>query len=87
MDDSEVQNQRHRTRLIREVVRQLVPTLLTPAPNHLFRFQFVGCVKEVINLINRPVVSLLCTRMGGTSEVVVPKSIDLKLPVTTCREW
>ena len=26
-------------------------------PNHLLRFYFVGCVKEVIKLINHPVVS------------------------------
>ena len=60
MVDVEVQYQRHRTRLVREVTHEIdVPTSLTPVPNHLFRFYFVGCAKEVRNLINRPVVSLL----------------------------
>jgi hypothetical protein len=31
-------------------------------------------------------VSLLGTRVGGTSAEVVPKRIDLKLPTTTSRE-
>ena len=58
--DVEIHHQRHRTRLILEVTSPLdVPTSLTPVPNHLFRFYFVGCVKEVSNLINSPVVSLL----------------------------
>ncbi len=42
--------------------------------------------KKVSNLINRPVVSLLDTRVGGTSAEVVPKCIDLKLPPTTRKE-
>ena len=72
---------------IREVTSQLnVPTSLTPAPCHLLRFHFVGCAKEVSNLINRPVLSLLGTRVGGTSAEVVPQSIDLKLPATSSRE-
>jgi hypothetical protein len=83
MGDMEVQGQRHRTRLIHEVVSQLdVPTSLTPDPSHLFRFQFVGCWKEVSNLINHPVVSLLGTRVVGTITEVVPNRIDLKPPVT-----
>jgi hypothetical protein len=40
--------------------------------NHLFRFHFKGCPKEVINLNNRPVVSRLDTRVSGTSAEVVP---------------
>ena len=41
---------------IREVYRQIdVPTSLTPDLGH---FHFVCCVKEVCDLINRPVVSL-----------------------------
>jgi hypothetical protein len=46
----------------------------------------VGCAKEVSNLINRPVVSLLGTRLGGTSAEVVPQWINLKLLSTTSRE-
>jgi hypothetical protein len=43
----------------------------------------VGCVKEVGELINPPVVSLLDTRVGGRSgEVVVPECVNLKLPVS-----
>jgi hypothetical protein len=44
-----------------------VPTSLTPTPNHLLCFHFVSCMKEVINLINHPVVSVLDTRLGGTT--------------------
>ncbi len=42
---------------------------LTPAPNHLLCFQFVGCVKEVNNLITRSVVNT----SGRTSAEVVPR--------------
>ncbi len=59
MGDAEVQHQRHRTRLIHEVGRNLdVPTSLTPAPNHPLRLSPVGCPKEVLQLINHPVVNL-----------------------------
>jgi hypothetical protein len=37
-------------------------------------------------MINRPVVSLLGTRAGGTSAEVVTKSIYLELLATTSRE-
>jgi hypothetical protein len=78
MGDVEVQHQRHRVRLIREVASQLdVPTSLTPTPRYLLSFHFVGCEIEVSNLINHPVVSLLGTRVGGTSTEVVSKCIDL----------
>jgi hypothetical protein len=63
--NEEVQHQRNRTLRIREVVRHLnVPTLLTPAPSHLSRFFFMGYPKEVSNLVNRPIVSLLGTRVA-----------------------
>ncbi len=87
MDDAEVQHQRHRTRLVREVTRELdVPTSLTPAPNHLLRFYFVGCTKEVSNLINRPVVSLFGSRVSGTGANVVAKSVYGELFATTDRK-
>ena len=71
--DAEIHHQRHRTRHIREVTRQLdVPTSLTPVPSHLMCFHFVVCAKEVRNLINHPVVILLGTRVCGTSAEVVP---------------
>jgi len=74
MCDAQVQHQRHRTRRVREVTSQLnVPTSLTPDPSHLLRFRFVCCAKEVIDFINHPVVSLLGTRVGGTSAEVVPR--------------
>jgi hypothetical protein len=81
--DAEVQDQRHRAHRLREVVSQLdVPTLLTPVPSHLSRFCFMGCAKEVSNLVNRPIVSLLDTRVGGTST----EGVNLKLPATIDRE-
>ena len=86
--DEDIQHQRHRTRRIREVTSQLnVPTSLTPAPSHLLRFYFVGCAKEVSSLINRPVVSLFGTRVGGTGTNMIAKSINSKLFATTSREW
>ena len=87
MGDAEVQHQRHRARLVREVTRELdVPTSLTPSPIHLFRFYFVGCVKEVSNLITRPVVSLFGSRVSGTGANVVAKSVYGELFGTTGRE-
>ena len=74
MGDVKVQHQRDRR--IREVVIQLdVPTFLTPASSHLLCFHFVCCAKEVSDLINLPVVSLLGTRVGGTSAEVVTKRV------------
>jgi hypothetical protein len=68
VNDVEVQHQRHRTRHIREITNQLdVPTSLTPALSYLLSFHFVGCAKEVGELINRPVVNVRDTRVGGTS--------------------
>ncbi len=87
MGDAEVQHQRHRARRVREVTRELdVPTSLTPAPNHLLRFYFVGCAKEVSNLINRPVVSLFGSRVSGTGCNMIAESVDGELFATTGRE-
>ena len=87
MGDAEVQHQRHRTRRVHEVTSQLdVPTSLTPAPSHLLRY-FVGCAKEVSNLIDRPVVSLFGTRVGGTGANMVAWSVYGELFATTSREW
>ena len=44
------------------------------------------CEQEVSDLINRPVVSLLGTRVGSTSAEVVTKSVYLKLLAPTSRE-
>jgi hypothetical protein len=86
VSDAEIQHQRHRTRRIRKVTSQLnIPTSLIPAANHLMRFHFVGFAKEVSDLIDRPVVSLLGTRVNGTSAEMVPRWINLKLPATTSR--
>ena len=86
--DAEIQHQRHRTRHNREITSQFdVPTSPTPAPSHLLRFHFVGCAKEVSNLMNRPVVSPLGNRVCGTSAEVVPECINLKLPAAASRWW
>ena len=45
--------------------------MMTPTFNDLSRFSFMGCVKEVSNLVNRPIVSLLDTRVDGTRIKVV----------------
>ena len=72
MCDAEVQHQRHRTRRIREVGSQLnVSTSLTPAPSHLLSFNLVGCAKQVSKLINRPIMRLFGTRVGGASTNMV----------------
>ena len=87
MVDVEVHHQRHRTRLVHEVTRELdVPTSLTPAPNHLLHFYFVGCAKEVSNLINLPVVSLFGSRVIGKGSNVVTTSVFGELFATTGRE-
>ena len=87
MGDAEVQHQRHRARLVREVTRELdVPTSLTPAPYHLLRFYFVGCAKEVSNLINRPVVRLFGSRVSSTGCHMVAKSVNVEPFATTGRE-
>ena len=78
MGDAKVQHQRHRSRRIREVVSQLdVPTLLPPASNHLLCFHFVCCEEKVSELINHPVVTLLVTRVVGTSTEMIVKSVYL----------
>ena len=70
----------HRTRHIREVTSQLnVPTSLTPANSHLLCFYFLGCVKEVSNLIKHRVVSHFGTRVGGTGANMIAKSINSKV--------
>ena len=85
--DVEIQHQRHRIRRIREVTSQLdVPTSFTPAPSHLLCFYFVVCAKEVSKLINRPVVSLFGTRVGGTGANMIAESVNDKLFATTSRE-
>jgi hypothetical protein len=38
-------------------------------------FKLVCCVKEVSDLINHPVVSLLDTRVGSTSAEMVTKRV------------
>ena len=80
MGDEKVQDQRH------EVGSQLdVPTLLTPSSSNLLRFHFVCCAEKVSELINRPVVRLLGTRVTGTSVEMITKIIYLELLATTDR--
>ncbi len=55
-------------------------------PNHLLWFYSVGCVKEVINLINHPVVSLFGSRVSGAGASVVVKRVYGELFATKDRE-
>ncbi len=72
MVDTEIQHQRHRTRLIHKVSHELdVPTMMTPTFNDLLCFYFMCCAEKVNNLINHPVVCLFDTRVGGTRVQVV----------------
>ena len=60
VDDTEVQDQWHRVRRIRQISHYLhVPTILSPDSNHLLSFCCMCCAKKVRKLTNRPVVSLL----------------------------
>ena len=73
MGDAEVQHQGYWTRRIGQIPGQLyVPTSLTPALGHLFGLNTVCGAKEVSDLINRPIVSFLGSRVCGTSAEVVP---------------
>ena len=54
-----------------------------PAFNHLLCF---NCAEKVSKLINLPVVSLLGTRVCGTSTEMITQSIYLKFPATTSRK-
>ncbi len=45
-----------------------------------------GCVKEVRNLVNHPIVRLLGTRVDSTRVKVITQRVYLKLPATTTRE-
>jgi hypothetical protein len=60
--------------------------MLTPVFNHLMCFNFVPRVKKVNKLISLPVVSLLDTRIGGTSTEMITQYIYLKLSATTNRK-
>jgi hypothetical protein len=46
----------------------------------------MGCAKEVSNLVNSPIVSLLGIRVRSTRAKVITKRVYLKLPATTTRE-
>jgi hypothetical protein len=84
INDVEVQHRRHQSCLIREVASQLyVPTLLTPASSHQLCFHIVCCGEKISTLTNYPVVSLLGTRVDGTSAEVVTKRNELELFATT----
>ena len=45
------------------------------------------CAEKVSELINRPVVRLFGTRVGGARGNMVTKGVYLKFPATTSREW
>ena len=85
--DAEVHHQTHRTRRVHEVTNQLdVPTSLTPVPSHLLCFYFVGCAKEVTNLINHPVVILFGSRVNGTGVNMIVENVNDIFFATTRRE-
>jgi hypothetical protein len=72
MGDTEIQYQRHRTRIIRKVSHDLdVPTMLTPTLNDLLCFYSMCGVEKVIDLINHPVVCLFGIPVVGTRAKVV----------------
>jgi hypothetical protein len=57
--------------------------MMTPVFNHLLCCNFVCCAKKVSKLINHPVVSLLDTRVSGTSTEMIAQCVYPKLPTTT----
>jgi hypothetical protein len=63
-----------------------VPEMLTPAFNHLLRFNLCRSAEKVSKLIILPVVSLLDTRVSGTSTNMITQGIYLKFPGTTSRK-
>jgi len=60
--------------------------MLTPVFNHLLCFNLLRCSKKVRKLINRPVISLLGTRVSGISTEMITQCIYPKLPATTNRK-
>jgi hypothetical protein len=60
--------------------------MLTPDFNHLVGLGFVCCEKKVSKLIDCPVVSLLGTRMGGTSTEMITRCIYQKLSTSANRK-
>ncbi len=87
MSNTEIQHQRYRACRICQISYQFdVTTILTPAFNHLLCLGFVSCAKKVSKLINRPVVSLVGTRMDGTSTEMITQCIYLKLSATANRK-
>jgi len=72
MVDTEIQYQRHRSHRICQISRSFdVTAIVTSVFNHLLCFNFTCCAKKVSKLINRPVVSLLGTRVSGTSTEMI----------------
>jgi hypothetical protein len=58
----------------------------TPAFSNVVRLGFMRCTEKVSQLLNRPVMSLVGTRMSGTSTEMVSHRIQLILPATTSCE-
>ncbi len=87
--DVEIQHQTHRTQRIRVTVRRSTrcPHITDPTPRHLLSFIPMGCVKEVSDLINHPVVSLFGSGMDNTGANMIDKSIKGIFFATTSREW
>jgi hypothetical protein len=60
--------------------------ILSETFDDLLCFYFMCCAEKVRNLINRPVVCLFGTRVGGTRVKVITYGVSLKFPATTSRE-
>ncbi len=87
MGDAEILHQRHRTRRIRNLDRQVnIPTMSTPGFSYVLCLDIIRCVEKVRQLLNRPVMSLFGNRMSGTSTEMVSHRIQLK-PSTTTRRY
>jgi hypothetical protein len=56
--DTEIHHQRHRSRRVRKVGRQIdIPTMSTPALSYvLLRLDFMCCVEKFNQLLNHPVM-------------------------------
>jgi hypothetical protein len=85
---TEVYDEVERSLNVSEISLQLdVSTPLTPAPGHLLCLYLgqPGCVKQISDLLNHPIMVLLGTRMSSARVDMITKVIKGKLFVSTCR--
>lgn len=78
-------------RIVGEISRQLdVSTPLTPAPDHLSCLDLGGCVEEVSELLNYPVMCLLVAEVCHgqdviTVEIGIRSEDSRRQDVSSCR--